>query len=622
MGQGAAAFTSGQTIALGDGVREDNLPVIADEAAHTVQQSGTAAPATSDSELCEAEARAASDLSRRASITAGSAELGVVQRITPEEARSLQSHEPAPSMGAAFSFSIVAGEIIDRLIGYTSKSDSKYITDALVSLPGWAQSAVLRELMKRHLDAGEPTGTGMLYFLFEDLQDADRRRLIESLRVNEVLSQPMVDTLLVDRPLGAKYLPYTTHKAAEAAQYWADVSVQARREGTSGSAKENNAVVMGLLASLWLPDTAGTTVVTLATAGFGVGMAKTFPTASAVIAALNAGPLAYDTTIKLQELSANHDLDSGRVLNADERLAKQLVIGANLIFLAVTPIGIRGISIEIVPRASVPGLPDGYVQIPVKGMPQGQEVWVPRPLARRMGATAATDPASMAWTSGGKPGLPSLNESIVETSSGTSTQPANIPPVVLVIDVPQTPTVGALGAPQMHDKVDVATAPSTASQAASNAAGLVPGDPAERNVYAEKLRVRSGPFSSPDASTRLPELLTRLRRASGISRDEVGSHAGRRAEHRRQHGRWAQQRRRRAERGRGHWAFAGGWRRCAPGFAVRSDDGPRRGATHPSPRRARVSPSASGRLSEVYSRRAGRARCFRSSSRRRRVRHA
>jgi hypothetical protein len=235
----------------------------------------------------------------------------------------------------------------DRLEDYTSAADSHVIADALVALPAPELSAVLRDIMSHYTDTdvtgvlgryGEAWEGGMLYYLFEDLTEGDRKRVAEAMKDTAVLPVATVDALVAGRGLAGELLPWSTHKGEEAASFWADVSTQ------SGSAPAAaGSAFMGGMASLWLPSTAFSTVGALASAG----AANPETGAMAVIA--EAAPLAgqaitvgatfvtsFNVTIAVQNVVTDTDVWSGRPLGPGERLASGLQAGSGVLLLGAS----------------------------------------------------------------------------------------------------------------------------------------------------------------------------------------------------------------------------------------------------------------------------------------------
>ena len=225
--------------------------------------------------------------------------------------------------------------ILDKLEGVTTAGDSHAIADTIVGLPGPEQSRVLQDMMGRYDETkwlglvgkyGEAWDVGMLYWLFEDLTSDDRDRVQKSLVDNAVLTPEKAAALAGGRGWGGKYLPFTTRKGQEAAQYWADKAV---REDSKV------AMVMGTFASLWTPETAGSTVATLVGARVFPVVGKISPVLGDTLNVLGTGLASYQTTIALQELVTNKNAYTGEPLAEGERLAHVLNIAANVIFMGV-----------------------------------------------------------------------------------------------------------------------------------------------------------------------------------------------------------------------------------------------------------------------------------------------
>jgi len=239
-----------------------------------------------------------------------------------------------------------ANLILAGLSGITWAGDSHIIRDAVVGLPPPEQAAVLREIMSRYDERkwgifgkyGEAWEGGMLYWLFEDLTSADRERVAASLKANGVLPSGTVDALVAGRGWGGRWLPWTTYKAHEASQFWADYAV--KHEGTtSGRA----AAVMGSFSSLWLPETAGTTVTTLITArastpetGLLPQISMAFPRVGAGLALLGTGVTSFNVTINVQEWLLEKDVWTGRKLSQEEVLHRGLSAVSGTLFLGAS----------------------------------------------------------------------------------------------------------------------------------------------------------------------------------------------------------------------------------------------------------------------------------------------
>jgi hypothetical protein len=297
-----------------------------------------------------------------------------------------------------------AGLILNGLSGITWKDDSRVIRDTLVGLPPPEQAAVLREIMSRYDERkwgifgkyGEAWEAGMLYWLFEDLKSGDRKIVADSLRTNSVLPSEAVNALVGGRGWGGRWLPWTTHKAQKATEFWAGYA--AENEGTVGGGA---AMVMGSLSSLWLPETAGTTVLTLATAGAaapGTGafayLGQTFPRVGAGVAVVGTGVTSFNVTISVQEVVLEKDIWTGRQLSEEEILSRglmafsgTLLLGAS--FAQASQVGGGSTTGKVPPGGgagfgpprlvySGPGSPAAPAQVPTGGVGGGREVIIAR----------------------------------------------------------------------------------------------------------------------------------------------------------------------------------------------------------------------------------------------------
>jgi hypothetical protein len=107
-----------------------------------------------------------------------------------------------------------------------------------------------------------------------------------------------------------------TRKGHEAAAFWADVAV-----GSKGL-KKVGASFMGGAASLWTPETAGQTVLTLVTAGVAPGVAQAFPTVGKGLLVVGTGLTAYSTTLAVTELATGRDAFTDRPLSDEDRMMR------------------------------------------------------------------------------------------------------------------------------------------------------------------------------------------------------------------------------------------------------------------------------------------------------------
>lgn len=239
-----------------------------------------------------------------------------------------------------------ADMILAGLSGITWAGDSHLIRDVVVGLPPPEQAAVLQEIMSRYDERkwgifgkyGEAWEGGMLYWLFEDLKSADRDRVAASLKANGILPGATVDALVAGRGWGGRWLPWTTYKAHEATQFWADYAV--KHEGTFGGGA---AAVMGSFSSLWLPQTAGTTVTTLITArasipetGLVPQISMAFPRVGAGMALAGTGITSFNVTINVQEWLLEKDVWTERKLSREEVLQRGLTAVSGTLFLGAS----------------------------------------------------------------------------------------------------------------------------------------------------------------------------------------------------------------------------------------------------------------------------------------------
>ena len=163
----------------------------------------------------------------------------------------------------------VTDALLDRMLGRTSASDQRGILGMITALPGNLQSRVLTELGTRTSErtlkilsrTGEQDAEGMLYFLFEDLDEEDRRRMGDDLKKKGVLGQDAVDSLVERRTWAGRNLPWSTRLGKNAAMFWANEFNE-----TDSTAYGAVSATLGGFASLWTPETAGTTIIVLATA--------------------------------------------------------------------------------------------------------------------------------------------------------------------------------------------------------------------------------------------------------------------------------------------------------------------------------------------------------------------
>lgn len=245
---------------------------------------------------------------------------------------------PVPRAPQATALSDKSGELVerttnqllDRMVGFTCASDEGGIVGMVTALPPPMQARVLESLMGRTSDrtlkifnrTGEQSGVGMLHFLFEDLEDEDKRKLGDSLRDNGVLTSEAVEALIEGRTWAGRNLPWSTKLGEEAAQFWANEHVQ-----TDSSAYGAASATLGSFASLWTPETAGTTITVLATANptglVGSTLARTPMIVQKTLLVGGTGLGTYQATTAGVAAFSGTDAN-GNPFNTGERVAKAL----------------------------------------------------------------------------------------------------------------------------------------------------------------------------------------------------------------------------------------------------------------------------------------------------------
>jgi hypothetical protein len=389
-----------------------------------------------------------------------------------------------------------AATVLDRLEGFTSADDSKVISDLLTGLPAPELAKVLDEVMRHHGATkwlglvgkyGEAWGPGMLYWLFEDLTDEDGARVAEALKRSGVLATGTVDALVAGRGWGGKYLPWTTRKAQEAAEFWADATVNA----DSWLAKAGSAV-MGGFASLWLPETAGTTVLTLATAGASTPVTgafalvgKAFPTVSKVLTVAGTGVTSFNVTIAVQNVATGEDVWTGRKLSDEEIVGYALQATSGVLFLGASFL-----------QAAAPTAPTGPASAPPPGPGAGGYTG-PRLVYSGPGAQAPSAAAG-----GPAPGM--ARETRVVFQAGPRGEALR----AVVVEVPVTPQPVA-PQPARPPLVSVPPAPAGAPATAVAPAAPTPIPPVAPAVGGAVLTTAApvptpGPGQGPGSQQRFP----------------------------------------------------------------------------------------------------------------------
>ncbi|MEZ4401136.1 MAG: hypothetical protein R3B06_14015 [Kofleriaceae bacterium] len=272
-----------------------------------------------------------------------------------------------------------ASRVLDALKGYTSGDDEHLILQTMTGLPGPTQRAVLQDIMSRHDEReylvfgkyGEAWGGGMLYWLFEELDADDRAELSKDLVAKGVLDANMAAVLEAGRGWGGKWLPFTTRKAQEGAQFFAE------------KANEGHwwAYPLGVACSLWLPETAGTTVATITAARVLPGVARLHPYVATGLLTTGTFLSSYELGIHAQELATGKDPYTGRELSREEMLQSALLGVSSALFLGAGFASAPGVQRELfsarAPRFTLPpGFEVGQTELPAF-TPRGQSFGTP-----------------------------------------------------------------------------------------------------------------------------------------------------------------------------------------------------------------------------------------------------
>lgn len=226
--------------------------------------------------------------------------------------------------------------VLDRLAGPTSSAESATMRDVLTGLPPPDQARVLQGIMSRHGDTiigsssfgigrfGEPTPQDMLHYLMENFDDDHRAEVFASLESSGTITPEGIAGLRQGRTLAGQYLPVTTHLGANAAQFWADEYIQN---------DSKFALVMGAFASLWTPETATTTALTLATAGLGSVVSGAPKWVQQTLAIVGTAPTSYQLTQSLIEIGTGRDIYTNEPLNETEIWTRGILAVSNAMFL-------------------------------------------------------------------------------------------------------------------------------------------------------------------------------------------------------------------------------------------------------------------------------------------------
>lgn len=272
-----------------------------------------------------------------------------------------------------------ASRVLDALKGYTSDNDEHLIVGTMTGLPGPTQRAVLQDIMSRYDEReylvfgkyGEAWGGGMLYWLFEDLDADDRTTLSKDLVAKGVLDADMAAVLVGGRGWGGKYLPFTTRKAQEGAQFFAE------------KANEGHwwAYPLGVACSLWLPETAGTTVATITAARVLPGLARLHPYIATGLLTTGTFLSSYELGIHAQELATGKDPYTGRELTREEMIQSALLGVSSALFLGAGFASAPGVQRQLFdargPQFELPpGFEVGQTELPAF-TPRGQRMSTP-----------------------------------------------------------------------------------------------------------------------------------------------------------------------------------------------------------------------------------------------------
>lgn len=276
----------------------------------------------------------------------GSIEYGGYRPIWYQAQQAQQGLDPVGDVNKSL-VNRSADMILDRLEGITTSAASKTVREVISGLPGREQAAVLQQIMARHDESvfeipipftdlvtgvgrfGEPTENHMLYYLFENLDDDDKKSVADSLRATGVLPSEAIDHFVAGRSLAGQYVPVTTYYGSQAAQFYADEYVQSDNPLWA---------IPGGLASLWIPETATQTAITLGTAGMASGLGPALVRGPVWLQKIvfGAGTLSasYQGTVAINELITGEDAYTGEKLSDTEMVTRAILAVSNTIFLA------------------------------------------------------------------------------------------------------------------------------------------------------------------------------------------------------------------------------------------------------------------------------------------------
>ncbi len=222
--------------------------------------------------------------------------------------------------------------ILSRLKGVTFAGESHEIVDLMINLPAPEQVAVLNGIESHYDDRelfglvgkyGEASGTGMLYWLFDDLKSADRDRLAKSLVDNGVFSNDSAQALAAGRKIISRTLPWITGKiselAEERAEYWADKAVHD---------DSKMAYVWGSLDSLFDRQHIDFTIFTLIAPKLFKGVGNLSPTLGKILGGALLIKTGFDASVTALDLLLNYHQMSGV-----ERLSKILNLASTALMI-------------------------------------------------------------------------------------------------------------------------------------------------------------------------------------------------------------------------------------------------------------------------------------------------
>jgi len=171
--------------------------------------------------------------------------------------------------------------------------------------------------------SGEPDEANMLYWLFEDLTDDDRKKLADCFKKTGVLKPEAIDMFVEGRTWAGRNLPVTTYYGEKATQFWADKYNQGHTW----------AAVPGFFSALWTRQTASATIMTLAGARVFPALGEASPALGRALLVAGTGLGAFQTTIAIQDAITGKDVWTGRQLEFADRLGAilQAVSGAILL---------------------------------------------------------------------------------------------------------------------------------------------------------------------------------------------------------------------------------------------------------------------------------------------------